>query len=166
MDVNAESNNFGQGPHDGAEGVLRDPLLIEFFVVGHVVDWISHSDEVVDDKFLLVLDEGQDIDHGGSRGEDGGKGVQQGGFEGVPVVNVDIRCKVDAAGVGKGGTSQSVDDLGHSAGVGPSWRIFSMLDPGNPLFASENVGFVSTEERELGEVGLPEVFSEIGHFKF
>jgi hypothetical protein len=34
------------------------------------------------------------------------------------------------------------------------------------LFASEDIGFISTEERKLGEVGLPEVFRVIGHFKF
>jgi hypothetical protein len=119
-DVNAESGDFGQGPHDGAEGVLLDPLLIEFFEGGHFVDRISHSDIVVDDAFVLALDEGRDVDRGGSRGADGQEGVQQGSFEGVPVVNVDIRCKVDAAGVGEGRTSQSVDDIGHGAGVGPS----------------------------------------------
>jgi hypothetical protein len=41
-----------------------------------------------------------------------------------------------------------------------------MLDSRNPLFTTENVSFVSTEEKELGKVGLPEVFSVIGHFKF
>jgi hypothetical protein len=39
------------------------------------------------------------------------------------------------------------------------------LDPGDPLFACEDVGFISTEEGKLGEVSLPEVFSMIGHFK-
>ena len=34
------------------------------------------------------------------------------------------------------------------------------------MFASEDIGFISTEKWKLGEVSLPEVFSVIGHFKF
>jgi hypothetical protein len=39
------------------------------------------------------------------------------------------------------------------------------LDPGDPLFTCEDVGFISTEEGKLGEVSLPEVFSMIGVLK-
>ncbi len=67
-DVNAKGCNFEQGPHDGAKGVLRDPLLIEFLEGGHVVDRIGYSNVVVDDTFILALDKGGDVDRGGSRG--------------------------------------------------------------------------------------------------
>ena len=139
---------------------------MEFLEGGHVIDGVSNSDVVVDDTFCLALNECGDVDGGGARGADDGEGVQQSGFEGVPVVDINPSGEVDTASVGEGRTSQGVEDVGHGTGVGPSGRVFGTLDPGDPLFASEDIGFISTEERKLGEVGLPEVFSVIGHFKF
>ncbi len=75
-DLDSEGDNFGQDPHDGAEGVLQDPLFIVFLEGGHVIDGISHSNEVVDDAFILALDEVRDVDRGGLRSADGREGVQ------------------------------------------------------------------------------------------
>ena len=68
---------------------------------GHVVNGVSNPNVVVDDTFCLALDEVGDVDGGGARGTDGGEGVEQSGFEGVPIVDVNAGSEVDAAGVGE-----------------------------------------------------------------
>ncbi len=75
---------------------------MEFLEGGHVVDGVSNSNVVVDDAFCLALNEGGDVDGGDARGADDGEGVPQSGFEGVPVVNINISGEVDTASVGKG----------------------------------------------------------------
>ncbi len=94
--------------------------MVEVLEGGHVVNGVSNPNVVVDDTFCLALDKGGDVNGGGARGTDGGEGVEQSGFEGVPVVDVNAGSEVDAAGLGERGPSQGIENVGHGAGVVPS----------------------------------------------
>ncbi len=109
------------------------------------------------------MEQGGHVDCGGTRGQNDGEGLKETNFERVPVIDVHLGLAIDAAGPGKGGPTESVEDVRHGVGVVPAGRVLGLLDAGDPLFTGERVGFVPAEEGELGKVSLTEILDLIGH---
>ena len=143
--------------------IFREPLSVELLHGFNVVDGVDDPDVVLGDSFRGTLQQRGEVDGGGAGRPDDREGIEEAGFERIPVVYIDFGGSVDAAGPGEGEAAEGVEDVGHGVGVVPSRGVLGALDSSDPLFASECVGLGPGEEGELGEVSLAKIFDLIGH---
>ena len=165
-DLGADRDVEGHERGDGGgflPRILRESLLVELFHGFNVVDGVDDPDVVLGDSFRSTLQQRGEVDGGGAGRPDDREGIEEAGFERIPVVYVDFGGSINAAGPGEGEAAESVEDVGHGVGVVPPRGVLGALDSSDPLFASECVSLGPGEEGELGEVSLAKIFDLIGH---
>ncbi len=137
--------------------------MVELLHIFDVVDRVNDPDVVIGISFRITLYKRCEVNGCGARRFDGGEGIEEAGFERVPIVNVHFGGAIDAAGPSEGRAAEGVEDVGHGVSVVPPRGILGTLDPSDPLFAGEGVGLGPGEERKLGKISLAKIFDLIGH---